>query len=208
MATGDVINRSTLLCELGYAHPEAQRAAIEALVAAGLTTQKKTGIAASKRRKCRDVLSQALVRLCERCRTDHVSDGRMVVPTAHRAECDQCAGSRNRLAMQRAAEVFRRHGLRRLVVVGGSPGVHRELKALWPSDLQLRVVPGTDRHVEAAARANVAWADVVIVWGSSELAHKVSRLYTAITGPDARKVISVDRRGIQALAERISRHLA
>lgn len=51
------------------------------------------------------------------------------------------------------------------------------------------------------AKADLAWADIVVVWDGTELDHKVSRLYT-----DARdrRVVTCQRRGIAALAATLS----
>ena len=131
----------------------------------------------------------------------------MAVPVARPTDCERCGGSANRLAVTAAADAFRRRGLAKLVVVGGSQGVHESLKEMWPADLEIRIVDGTVRHRARDAKSHLAWADVVVVWGSSELNHSVSVLYTGPGRPDAAKVISVHRRGIEALAERIASHL-
>lgn len=203
------LDREVLLDELGYRAPGAQAAAVEVLAGAGLTNPRKTKIAAAKRDRCRAVLAAALVRLCERCLPGPDGDERRRVPVAEPTECELCEGSNNKLAVDRAISAFRRRGLRRLVVVGGSPSVHQELRALWPGDLELRIVDGRDRRQDRAlARANVEWADVVIVWGSTVLDHRVSTLYTGQEGDGRRKVIAVGRRGVEALAEGVVRHLS
>ncbi len=204
----DVLNRSELLKELGYGHPDAARAAVDLLVAAGLTNEKKVGIAANKKERCRAILSQALVRLCGRCMALPRGDARPAVPALEPRFCEVCQGSPNRLAVRRAAEVFRRKRLRRLVVVGGAPGVHKVLEELWPDDLELRIVSGTERHTGESARTNLGWGDAVAVWGSTELNHKVSLLYTRNDGVNAHKVFTVHRRGIEALAQALLDHLA
>ena len=57
--------------------------------------------------------------------------------------------------------------------------------------------PGSTRGTEP--KGDLEWADLVLIWGSSELGHKVSLLYTA--GPQAlrHKVLTVARRGVAAL---------
>ena len=98
----------------------------------------------------------------------------------------------------------RRGGVRRIVVVGGSPDLRRELRGLVGDELELRLVDGTRSPDRRSARSDVAWADLVVVLGSSELAHKVSTLYTK--DPEARgKLVTTGRRGIEALADEVSR---
>jgi hypothetical protein len=178
--------------------------ALEVLYAAGLTNPRKTAIAEEKRTRVREALSEALVLQCARCRETAPADGRLPVPAADVADCESCGGSVNRSAVHRAAKACRERGIRRVVVVGGAPGVHRALESLWPTDLALRIIPGTNRTTRREASANLAWADVVLVWGSTELDHRVSELYTR---PGERKVVLVPRRGVAALAETLARHV-
>ena len=218
---GDTLERAKLLAELGYGHPQASLRAVEILTAANLTNPRKTGIAAAKRERVQAVLQQALLRLCARCmaqgqahgqahglgqghHTSGPDEDREAVPTQDQRHCERCGGSANRLAVDRAAAACRRSGIRRVVVVGGAPGVHRALTDLWPSDVELRIVPGTDRHVGRQARTNLEWAGLVVVWAATELDHKVSTLYT---DGKPKNVIVATRRGIEALAERIATHL-
>ena len=88
--------------------------------------------------------------------------------------------------------------------LGPLAGVHAALEGLWPRDIELRIVPGTERHTGRQARTNLDWADVVLVWAKTELDHKVSLLYTKERLP---KVVVAPRRGIEALADRLTEHL-
>jgi hypothetical protein len=205
---GDDVEREALLAELGYSHPEAQREALAVLEAARLTNARKSRIALAKRERCQAALAAALVRRCDRCgRRDGPADGRRPVPVGRADECDVCGGSPNRLAVRDAATAFRARGLARLAVVGGSPAAREELRELWPADLELKLVDGTGRHDRKAASAVLRWADVVLVWGSTPLDHRVSTLYTAAPAGGA-GVVGVTRRGVEALAEALRRHLA
>lgn len=200
----DTLPRAALLRELGYGHPDAASRATSILVAEGLTNPKRDNIAAAKRERVREVLGEWLVRACERCAPSLPDDGRERVPVAEASDCELCQGSSNRAAIERAADVMRRAHRRKLVVVGGSPGVHEALRRLWPADLELRIIDGTERHTSAEARGHLAWADAVVVWASSELDHKVSEHYTNAPEPQRHKVTIVPRRGIEALADGIA----
>jgi hypothetical protein len=199
----DVISRARLLEELGFGHPDAQSRALEALVAAGLTARNKENIAEVKRERCAAVLAERFARLCDRCAPTR-GDGRERVPLLSPSDCEACKGSSNRAAVERATDKLRRAGKRRVVVVGGSPGIRESLRALWPPDLELRLVDGTERHTAKEARGHLAWCDLAVVWASTELNHKVSAHYTSAGGG---KVLVVPRRGIEALAEAISARL-
>jgi hypothetical protein len=87
--------------------------------------------------------------------------------------------------------------MRRVVVVGGSPGTHDELRSLVAGGLELRLVAGTERRTSRDAKADLAWADLVVVWGGTELDHKVSKLYARGRGDH---VVTCSRRGIAAMA--------
>jgi len=189
-----------LLAELGYGHPTAKARAIEILIDAGLTTGKKSGIAAEKRPLVRDLLKRNLVRQCPRCREKGLRES---VPTARSTDCESCGGSLNRGAMNQAWEALRRRAIRRVVIVGGGPGVHSEIRTLVPEDIELRIIPGDANENEKSARSNLSWADLVVVWGGSILSHRVSGLYTEARSREKGKVVSVQRRGLAALAKRI-----
>ncbi len=69
------------------------------------------------------------------------------------------------------------------------------------------MVDGTERRTAERARHDLEWADLVLVWGATELHHKVSEHYTH--GPPAlnRKVIHVARRGVTSLLDEAMTHL-
>ena len=101
--------------------------------------------------------------------------------------------------MKEMIEACRARGWRRLCVVGGSPNARTALQEIVGRDLELRLVDGTVSSSRAHADANLGWADVVVVWGSTQLAHKVSLLYTG------ENVIQMARRSIQELARSVTK---
>lgn len=205
----DSVNRDRMLAGLGFSHPDAARAALAALVEAKLTLEHKENIAAAKRADCEALLAGRFLRRCHVCEAaGEGDDGRRAVP-ASRPDCEVCGGSANRHAVERAVGAFRRRGLKRLVVVGGSEATHKDFVARWrAAGLEVRVVDGTSHHTAKDARANAAWADVIAVWGSTVLPHKVSKLYTDPEGPDAAKVAANNSRGVASLADRLCDHLS
>src|SRR5690606_32941997 len=91
--------------------------------------------------------------------------------------CEVCGGSVNRAAVDEMVAACARVGWRRLCIVGGSPATRQELESLVGGRLELRLVEGTVAGTLKEAAARTAWADRVIVWGATELDHKVSTLY-------------------------------
>lgn len=84
--------------------------------------------------------------------------------------------------------------------------MHSEIRTLAPDDIELRIIPGDGNENEKSARSHLAWADLVVVWGGSILSHRVSDLYTESRSRTKGKVVSLQRRGIGALARRILEH--
>jgi hypothetical protein len=195
-----------VLDDLGFAGENARRARA-ALEQAGLTNARKKRIAASKLEAIKAVLDQQFLLLCTRtaCRATAAGDGRVVLDAARPTACRVCAGSANASEIERAIAALAERGLRRVVVVGGSPSTREELDGLIGRRLELRLVSGTERRTAREAKADLGWADVVVIWGATELDHKVSKLYTDDASSSSSRVVTCPRRGIAALAETLAR---
>lgn len=177
----------------------AARAVIES---AGLTNPRKRNISATKSDAVSELIGARFQRLCARCEQRAVEDGRRSVQVAAR-HCELCGGSNNRRAVDEMVESCRAARVERIVIVGGSPALRQELTELIGDALQTRMVDGTRAVARADAEADTAWADLVVVLGTSELAHKVSNQYTA-RAEARKKTIIVRRRGVEAIAGEIA----
>lgn len=188
-----------LLLELGFSGATAQRTARDLLDAAQLTNAKKQRVAVTKRAAIEELLASQLDRSCARaaCRAAAARSGRAVVEVAQPKDCAHCHGYENQAEIERAVGALVGRSVHRVVIVGGSPTTHAELTRLIGDRLELRLIDGTDRRNTAAARADLAWADLVVVWGATELDHKVSKLYT---DSRADHVVLCAKRGISSLA--------
>ena len=188
-----------LLATFGYTGDVARHAARDALVAAGLTSGKKRRIDTAKVAAVRSALERALVPVCRSatCVTAaaRLNAGARPVETEP-AACAICGGSENRRAATRLAASARGGRRPRLVVVGGSPEARTQLVTLARGVADLRLVDGLGRATEDHARTDIAWADVVLIWGSTQLDHKVSNHYSR-----AASAITVPRRGVAALLD-------
>jgi hypothetical protein len=89
--------------------------------------------------------------------------------------------------------------VRRVCVVGGSPNTRQELARLIGGRLDLRLIEGDRSRTRRQAEDDLAWADRAIIWGGTQLSHKVSELYS---GP---KVIQMNGRGVATLAKELTR---
>jgi len=201
----DALLIDALLAELGYDTPHARARAREVLHNAGLTRPGKQGIASSKRQRVELALSAAIIRVCgKKCEAlARKSDARAPVIVAG-ATCELCAGSNNRRAALECARVMQENGVTRLLVLGGAPGVWHELTAtLEPLGITIEIVDGTKRsHSQREAMQKMMRAQLMIVWGSTELRHAISSLYTEETPAGLRK-ITVARRSVEALCNAI-----
>lgn len=188
-----------LIASLGYLGEPAQRAAHEVLVDAGLTSGKKQRIDAAKVAAVRAVLERSLAPVCgdATCAADALRRRPQARAVATEAEaCAVCGGSEHRRAAVRLAATIAGRRRPRLLVVGGSPVTRRQVTELAGAIADLRLVDGLARATEDRARGDVAWADVVLIWGSTQLDHKVSNHYSK-----APHAITVPKRGVAALLD-------
>ncbi|MHB8872585.1 MAG: hypothetical protein ACYC8T_02760 [Myxococcaceae bacterium] len=198
------------LVELGYGLPESSARARAALEEESLTRPGKLRMSDEKLPRGAAALSSRFYLWCGSpgCEKEARASGRELVRCEPRTRCERCGGSDNRRAETELIEAFRRAGARRLLVVGGSPSVREELEKTLGDKLELRMVDGTERRTSDRARADLEWADLALVWGASELHHKVSTLYTGVGPPLRRKVVLVAKRGVAALLAAAVEHLA
>jgi hypothetical protein len=198
------------LSEEGFDLPAGRALAREALMAGGLTRAGKTRMSAAKEDRARSLLDGQLYRHCSTaaCVAAAARSGRTPVLTAHRTACASCGGSDNRRAEEALVSACQQAGIRRVAIVGGSPSVREELRDALSSRLELRLVDGTERRTLAQARLDLEWADLVLLWGGSELDHRVSTLYTGAPPPLRRKLVHTSKRGIAALLGAAVVHLS
>jgi hypothetical protein len=198
------------LVEHGYGLPAAKAKAHSALEEAGLTRAGKQRISEEKLPRVLDALR---ARFCLHCATPEClafakGSGRELLACDPKSACERCGGSNNRRAEADLIEACAKAGVKRLVIVGGSPAVREELEGALGSAMQLRMIDGTERRTIDNAKADMQWGDLILLWGASELHHKVSMQYTNLTQPDfKRKLVRVQQRGIAALLHAAIDHL-
>ena len=194
----------------GFVTEEGRAIARGALAAAKLSQPRKQRMLASKTDRARALFRDGRLRLCDdpACAAIRgaLFGAESPVAAVERAYCDICQGSNNRRAALRLALRMRELGLDRLLVVGGSDDSRAELARLLGDYLELRLVvgAGVSRSLKDA-RADMNWAQVMVIWGGTELDHKVSNLYD--DPPAGVVVVRLDRRGIEALANAVLERL-
>ncbi len=197
-----------LLTDLGFIGPAALAEARACLERHGLTNPRKSRIDGSKRDAVEDLLERECARACAdpRCQsTMRLRRPRArLVMVAQAAGCECCGGSANSGAIGRFAATCRAHGVRSPVVVGGSPTTRAELAALGNDGVELRMIDGiagTDRKRAVQA---VRGADLLIIWGSTQLDHKVSALYKDVARVYEVRQVTVAKRGVAALLAEVT----
>jgi hypothetical protein len=199
----DVV-KTELFRRLGYGgDPERYEQALEQ---AGLSRAGKQRISTVKLGQVEEVLASRFIRVCQRSECQKHAQaralGRMLTPAATQNDCESCAGSVNSFAVEEMVRACGKIGWTRLCIVGGSPNTASQLLALTAGQIEVRVIDGTLSRSKRDAEADLAWADRVVIWGSTELAHKVSALYRGS------HVITVARRGVSELARGVTESAA
>lgn len=208
VATGEIII-DAFLRDAGFDLPAAAHRARTVLEEAGLTRPGKRAFIASKLPSAEaalDSLAQVCSDACLELERAHTAG-----PVAREAVivgkqfCEVCGGSNNARAALEARDALARKCVRRVVIVGGSPAVREALRrAFAGADLEFRIVDGTSRsHTLRDAEANLRWAQLVVICGSSELRHAVSEHYKSDIEHTAR-VITAARRGVAAVCGAIT----
>jgi hypothetical protein len=205
----DAVNIEQFLREHGFDRPPAAARARQILEERQLTRPGKQAFERSKLARAEAILSHTLVRVCgDAClRIDRGGAGiaRESV-TVTQQSCEICGGSNNRRAAIQCMRLLRRRGIARIVLVGGTDPQQHEIQALFSgTGIEIRYVDGTKTsHTAKDALANKRWTQLVVIWAPTPLKHAVSNLYTQELMPGVR-VISVSRRGIEALCTEITR---
>ncbi len=175
------------------------------LAAAGLTRAGKQRIAVHKLDRAREALWAGVTPVCSSaaCLAAVRNAVKPIVRTA-RDRCSICGGSNTRRAAREMVEACARAGLERILLLGGSGNAHAELRTLTAgTPIEWRIVDGrNDRPTKRQALPDLAWAQLLVVWASTELPHRVSQVYTEGRPPDL-PLITVPRRGIEALCRAI-----
>ena len=206
MTRDDAVNIDDFLRSEGYDSEEALHEGRVVLERHGLTRPGKQAFVAEKLPRARLALENSLLRVCRGCRPGVGRDERRLPVAVSAGSCELCAGSNNRRAAARCVAAMRRRGIGRVLVVGGTPAQQHDLRGLL-GGIDVRYVDGTRAsHNTKVAELNKRWAALIVIWAPTPLRHAVSDLYSEVTYPGL-KVVSVPRRGIEALCDEITRAL-
>ena len=203
------VSISEMLSGFGVTDSGARQTALEALVAAGVVSGRpnRTRISADKRERVGSVLSEGFLLHCRNgdCsqQAAGVGDPRGLL-LVDQPFCEMCGGSTNRSALERMAQTLKAAGMGRVLVVGGTEAQAREIRQNTPDSVEWRFVTTQTSRDARYYRGDRDWADVIVIWASTPLPHKVSRHFE---GKGDSRRISVTRRGVAALADEVKQHL-
>lgn len=152
---------------------------------------------------------EALAQVCRDgvCRKVAAAD-RLVPVEVIAAHCVVCRGSANRRWWHWMARCCARKTMTRVLIIGGSDDTHAAIGRLQPDTpmISVELVDGTSHQTRQRARTKVRGADLVVLWSSTQLDHKVSDLYrhAADNQRQVRRVsVREGGRGITALAQSV-----
>lgn len=91
----------------------------------------------------------------------------------------------------------------RVLIVGGSP-TGRQALTRHLEGLEVQLVDGTSALSLGRARQLLAWAHLVLIWGKTQLDHRVSTHFTSSGDP---KVVTAAKRGVGGLLDAGTSHL-
>ena len=191
--------------DFGITTPGAQKSAREALSRAGIISSRpnRTNIASEKVDRAREALEAAFLWHCGNgdCRRQAEASPSLLVDQAH---CTICGGSKDRSSLTSMASALADANVSRVLVVGGTEAKTREIREKSPPGVEWRFVDGTRSKDDRYFRHNRRWAEIIVIWGSTVLDHRVSSHFES-KGDD--RVITVTRRSIGALADAVVEHL-
>lgn len=195
-----------MLRGFGVVDAAAQEVARATLIDGGLiANNRKVNIFAAKSAQARVLLQKSFQWHCNDgdCRIA-AAKGKTSPLLVEKVACSFCGGSKDRAALAEMARAMAEANKLRVLVVGGTDKKEREIKEKSPPGIEWRFIEGTKGRPSRYRQSHQDWAEVIVIWGSTELNHKVSERF-AVKGDD--RVITVRRRGITALADEVIRHL-
>ena len=201
-----------MLADFGIAHSEHQSAR-SMLFEWGVIQRSphRVNIARHKVDDAREVLEAAFLWHCNNgeCRQAARDDtgGGEDLPRLLVAQerCRICGGDPSASVLGQAGQALTGAGIDRILVVGGTEAKEREIRQKSPPELAWRFVDGKRVRDDRYYQPHRDWAQVIVIWQSTPLDHKVSDHFD---GKGDARVITVRRRGVTAIAQELISHVA
>ena len=196
-----------MLNDFGIIDKTAQQTARKALFQSHVIQKNsdRPNISCSKVDPAQQALREQFIWHCNHgnCRTAaQQNPGKPPLPVEQRA-CQICHGSPSAKALLEMEKVAIDDRKSNILIVGGTEKKEREILKKLSSNAEWRFIDGTKGKEDRYYRSHRDWADIIVIWQSTPLGHRVSAHFD---GKGDRRVITVRRRGIHCLAEEIIRH--
>ncbi len=194
------------LQSMGISGTDEQAIARGILEKNGFTRPGRVNMATAKEDAARDSLESQLAfhcssNSCFATLNDLVAgEGGRRMLLVERDACEVCQGSADRKALSELAQAMGKRGLSRVVVLGGTNRKASRIRELTPAAIEWRFVDGLKRISSKEAASDLDWGDVVVIWATTPLLHRVSNLFAR--GP---RTITAPTTGIAALAKEVAK---
>ena len=197
-----------MLADMGITDPESQESAIKDLIRKGVISgrRKRTNIAITKLKRVESCLQETFSWHCRSgdCKRAAKAATRPPLLVA-KSHCAYCGGSADRRSLKKMSETLDALGSRRILVLGGTSRVHQEIERKSRSlRVEWRFIEGTKAKDDRYYRPHRDWADIIVIWSSTPLDHRVSRHFT---GRSDDRVITAERRGISSFCQSVISHI-
>ena len=210
MAASEV-SLDRMLEGMGISDPGALQSARQALMDGKVISPKpnRKNIAARKKDRVRELLDGQFRWHCSNgdcvsAAHSHVDSDMSRLLLVERQACQECGGSSNATALKDLDKAMAEAGLSCVLVVGGVGANRREIGRNISHRCEWRFVDGVEVPRPSVYKAHRKWAEVIVIWCSTPLDHKVSGHFDR-KGDE--RVVRVSRRGIAAMAEEVIQHI-
>lgn len=197
-----------MLCRLGVREPQEQTKAISKLQELSVISSRpnRTGIASDKEGRVRESLQAAFIWHCRRgdCQREAKASGKLPL-LVDAAACHAPVHSPRNQRLADIALIMQSRSMSNILIVGGTEKYQRELLSISPNGLSWRFIDGKRVRDARYYRSDKAWADLILIWASTPLDHKVSQHFQACNDP---RVVTVPGRGIEAMLQDVLLTLA
>ncbi len=152
------------------------------------------------------LVTQRIRRTCAHpvCEQVTAQDDRVALRVDDDSECEVCHGSAERRWFTRMVQECGWAGVKRLLVIGGTPESHDKLRALSQGQpIEIRLVPADEPVQPARVEGRVEGCDLLILWSRQVVDEAVSESYAQFARASGRLVVPV--LGVQSRVDNLAR---
>ena len=197
-----------MLRRMGIREAAEQRKAVVALQESGVISARpnRSAIAKFKETAVKEALQTHFFWHCRRgdCTTDSIESGKPLL-LVDGESCGASSHSPRQALLSELGDALQERGIGKILLVGGTQEYWQEISSSSPKALNWRFVDGKKAKDERFYRPHKDWADLIVIWASTPLNHKVSKKFPSAGD---RRVVTAAGRGIEAMARDVLDMLA